>query len=314
MEKINLGNTELKVSQMGLGCLYFGARDSIEKSFRRMDQYTSAGGNFLDTANMYSHWINDQTSGGESEKTIGKWLKKKKNREEMIIATKVGFPYDGVEYGTSKEQIKEECHKSLKRLNTDYIDLYYAHTDDRNTPLEETLQAFNELIQEGKVRYIGASNFRAWRLERARQISKINDWQQYCCIQQRYSYLRPRPGADFGEQVAVNKDLLDFVDDTGISLIAYSPLLQGAYTDPNKEFSEQYRCPDARARLEALDKVAENIKATRNQLVYYWLMNSEPRAIPLVAASTDQQFAEALGALDINLSGKQMELLNQAQH
>lgn len=125
MKKVQLANTDLQVSQMGLGCLYFGARDSKEKSFRRLDQYLAAGGNFLDTANIYSHWINDETKGGESEKMMGEWLKERNNRSDVIIASKTGFPYPGTEYGTSKEQIKEEFHKSLERLGIDYIDLNY---------------------------------------------------------------------------------------------------------------------------------------------------------------------------------------------
>ena len=312
MEKVKLGNTELEVSEMGLGCLYFGSRDSKKKSFRRMDQFVDYGGNFLDTANNYAHWISEETRGGESEKTVGKWLNARKNRDKMVVATKVGFPYTEADYGTSKEQIKEECHKSLKRLDTDYIDLYYAHRDDFETPMEETLAAFNELIEEGKVRYIGASNFRAWRLERARQICKQNDGVNYCCIQQRYSYLRPKTGSDFGEQIAVNKDLIEYIKDTDISLISYSPLLQGAYTNPEKEFKKQYLGPDTEARLEAMDEVVEETGATRNQLVYYWLMNSNPPSIPLVTATTDEQFEEAMGTLKLDLNEQQMQKMIEA--
>ncbi|RAK07179.1 aryl-alcohol dehydrogenase-like predicted oxidoreductase [Halanaerobium saccharolyticum] len=313
MKKVQLGNTDLQVSQMGLGCLYFGARDSKEKSFRRMDQYLAAGGNFLDTANIYSHWIDDQTKGGESEKMIAEWLQARNNRSEVIIASKVGFPYPGTEYGTSKEQIKEEFHKSLKRLGTNYIDLYYAHTDDFGTPMEETLEAFNELITEGKVRAIGASNFKAWRLERARQIAKRNNWQSYSAIQQRYSYLRPKSGWDFGNQVAANQGLFEFVKDTGISLVAYSPLLQGAYTNPNKEFKEHYQGPDTDKRLAILDEIAEETGATRNQLVYYWLMNRDPEAIPLIAATTDEQFKEAIGSLELDLSEDMMKAMTETK-
>ena len=313
MQKVQLGNTDLQVSQMGLGCLYFGARDSKEKSFKRMDQYLAAGGNFFDTANIYSHWINDQTNGGESEEMIGKWLQARNNRSEVIIASKVGFPYPGTKYGTSKEQIKKEFHKSLERLGTDYIELYYAHTDDFDTPMKETLEAFNELITEGKVRAIGASNFKAWRLERARQIAKRNHWQSYSVIQQRYSYLRPKSGWDFGNQVAANQDLFEYVKDTGISLVAYSPLLQGAYTNPKKEFKEHYQGPDTEKRLAVLDEIVAEIGATRNQLVYYWLMNREPEAIPLVAATTDDQFEEALGSLELNLSEDMIKAMTESR-
>lgn len=313
MNMKKLGNTDLSVSPLCLGCLYFLARDTREDSFRRLDQYLDAGGNFLDTANMYSHWINDTTKGGESETLIGEWLKERKNRSRVVIASKVGFPYPGVPYGTSARQIREECDKSLKRLGVDHIDLYYAHSDDQHTPMEESLGAFNELIREGKIGRIGASNFKAWRLERARQLAAANGWEEYCCVQQRYSYLRPKVGWDFGQQIAANDDLLEYVKDTGITLLAYSPLLNGTYTDRTKTLMEQYVGPDSDARLKVLDEVATESGATRNQVVYYWLMNGTPSAIPLVASSTDAQFEEALGSLHISLSDAQMKRLTEAR-
>jgi len=313
MNMIKLGNTDLSVSTLCLGCLYFLARETREDSFRRLDQYLDAGGNFLDTANMYSHWINETTRGGESETLIGEWLKARNSRSKVVIASKVGFPYPGVPYGTSARQIREECDKSLKRMGVDHIDLYYAHSDDRTTPMEETLGAFNDLILEGKIGHIGASNFSSWRLERARQTSRANGWAEYCCVQQRYSYLRPKAGWDFGEQVAANDDLLEYVKDTGISLLAYSPLLYGTYTDRTKTVMEQYWGPDSDARLKVLDEVASEAGATRNQVVYYWLMDAEPNAIPLVASTTDEQFAEALGAMNLRLTDEQMKRLTEAK-
>lgn len=313
MKTIKLSKTDLEVSQICLGCMYFGARDSKNESFRRLDQFIETGGNFLDTANIYAHWINDKTKGGESELILGEWLKERKNRSKMIIASKVGFSYPGIEYGTSSKKIKEECDKSLKRLGTDYIDLYYAHTDDLNTLMEETLEAFNDLIKEGKVRYIGASNFKAWRLERARQISKQNGWAEYCCIQQRYSYLRPKSGWNFGGQIAVNDDLIEYVKDTGINLLAYSTLLNGAYTDSKKVLMEQYVGPDTEIRLKVIDEIAVEVGATRNQLVLFWLMNNNPIVIPLIASTTDAQFEEALGTFTIKLIDNQIRMMNEAR-
>lgn len=313
MKMLNIGKTDLLVSPMSLGCLYFGARDSKEESFKRLDQYVEAGGNFLDTANMYSHWINDKTKGGESESLLGEWLKVRKCRSKVVIATKVGFPYPGVQYGTSAKQIKEECEKSLQRMGIDCIDVLYAHSNDVFTPMEETLGAFNDLVKEGKIRYIGASNFKAWRLERARQISKQNGWAEYCCIQQRYSYLRPKAGWDFGQQIAANDDLLEYVKDTGITLLAYSPLLNGAYSDSKKTFQDQYIGPDSDARQKVLSEISNETGATKNQIVYYWLMNSSPSAIPLIAATTDKQFFEAIGTIGINLTDNQMKRLTEAR-
>lgn len=310
---LRLGKSELLVSQMCLGCLYLGSRESMDDSFRKLDIYADAGGNFIDTANLYGYWFSEAKKGGESETAIGNWLKERKNRSKIVLATKVGFDYPGVDYGTSAKQIRKECEKSLRRLGTDYIDLYYAHTDDRRTPMEETLGALNDLVREGKIRYIGASNFSAWRLERASWISRKNKWAEYCCIQQRYSYLRPKTGWDFGHQVAVNEDLIDFIKDTGMALLAYSVLLNGAYTDAGKALPEQYAGPDSEARLKALDGVAEETGATRNQLVYYWLMNADPPSIPLLAFSTKEQFNEAMGTFKIKLSEEQMKRLTEAR-
>ena len=243
---------------------------------------------------------------------LGRWLQARRNRFELFIATKLGFAYQDVERGLRAEQIERECEKSLRRLQTDVIDLYYAHVDDRITPLEESMEAFDRLVQAGKVRYLGASNFLAWRVEQARWVSRANGWAQYCCIQQRHTYLRPRPGAGFGAQISTNDDLLDYCRSEGVTLLAYSPLLGGAYTRPDRNFQEQYLGPDSDARLATLQAVAAELGATANQVVYAWMMQSDPPVIPLMAASTDEQMAENLGALEVTLSAEQMERLNEA--
>jgi aryl-alcohol dehydrogenase-like predicted oxidoreductase len=311
MKTVQLGNTGAEVSAFCLGVLYYGNRVGQEMSFRLMDQYVDAGGAFFDTANIYSFWLSG-FEGGESETALGRWLQARKNRSRLFIATKVGFAYQDVERGLRAEQIERECEKSLKRLQTDVIDLYYAHVDDRDTPLEETMEAFDRLVRAGKVRYIGASNFTAWRLEKARWVSRTNGWAAYCCIQQRHTYLRPKPGASFGAQVSTNDDLLDYCRSEGVTLLAYSPLLNGAYTRADRAFQEQYLGPDTDARLATLRAVAAEVGATANQAVYAWMMQSDPLVIPLMAASTDDQMKENLGALDIALSAEQMGKLNEA--
>ena len=313
MKKVTLGKTNLKVSELCLGCLYFGARDSQEVSFERLDQFLDAGGNFLDTANIYSHWINDQTKGGESEEMLGRWLKQRGTRNQVIIASKMGFSSPSVEKGLSEKQILEECDKSLKRLGVDTIDLYYAHKDDMETDMEETLAAFQKLIDAGKIRAIGASNFRAWRLEQAAQLADRHNWTSYCCVQQRYTYLRPKSGWDFEPQLAANDDLLEYVSNRPITLLAYSPLLNGAYVDSSKAFQPQYIGPDSDARLKALREVSEETGYKANQIVYAWLLQSEPHALPLVASSTKQQLDEALQAVDIILTADQLQKLNNAR-
>ncbi len=323
MKKVRLGNTDLLVSEFCLGCMYFGWREERGQSWERLDQYVAAGGNFLDTANIYSgHSLKDKDYFGKdidlyvdgaSERLLGEWMKQRQNRHELILASKVGFPYPRVPYGTGASRIKSECDKSLLRLGTDYLDLYYLHTDDIDTPMEESLGALDELVKEGKVRQIGASNFSAWRLERALQISRHNGWAEYCCIQQRYTYLRPKSGWDFGGQKSVNDDLLDYVKDSGLTLLAYSPLLRGAYVDPAKPLMAQYVGPDSDSRLQALTEIASEVGATKNQLVYYYLLHTAPPAIPLVASSSAGQFDEALGTLSLSLSTEQMARLEKAR-
>ena len=309
MKTVTLGKTGVEVSALCLGAMYFGSRNDEITSYRMLDHYVDAGGTFIDTANIYAHWVPGH-KGGESETLLGQWLRERKNRDDLFIATKVGFGYPGVKRGLRADQIEAEVEKSLERLGIETIDLYYAHKDDRATPLDETLEAFYRLVKAGKVRFIGASNFAAWRLERARWVSRTHDWPAYVCLQQRYTYLRPKPGADFDPQVAVNDELLDYCASEGLTLLAYSVLLSGAYTREEREFPQPYHGPDATARLEVLHAVAEEVGATPNQVILAWML--ERGIIPLIAASTTAQMAENLGALDVELSRDQMERLTEA--
>ncbi len=314
MQTMQLGNTGEQVSKLCLGAMYFGTRQNEAESFALLDQYVDAGGTFIDTANIYAAW-EPGFQGGESETVLGKWLAARGNRDKLFIATKVGFPYVGVEQGLSAQQIEEECDKSLKRLGVDTIDLYYAHVDDRTIPLQESLAAFDRLVSAGKVRHIGASNYLAYRLERAHTLAKLNDWSPFCCLQQRYTYLQPR----FGKRVVapqeyVSEELLDYLrarrDD--ITLLAYSVLLSGAYTRADRGIPDAYDNPDNSARLLTLRAVARETGATENQVVLAWMLQSNPPALPLIAASTSEQLAENLGALDLTLSAEQMQQLDTA--
>ena len=311
MRTVPLGNTGARVSAFCLGTMHFGSRTDKKTSFGILDRYFGAGGTFLDTANNYAMWVPGYI-GGESESLLGEWMRERGNRDELFIATKVGFDYPGVDWGLRAHQIMTERGKSLSRLGIDSIDLYYAHRDDRNTPLTETMETFKTLVKAGEVRYIGASNYLAWRLEEARWVSRTHGWPEFCCIQQRYSYIRPKPGATFYPQIAANKDSLDYCRARGMTLLAYSPLLNGAYTRPDRAFPEQYLDPDTDARLVALKAVAEEVGATANQVVYAWLAQGDPPVIPLVGASTVEQLEENLGALEVKLSREQMKHLDGA--
>jgi aryl-alcohol dehydrogenase-like predicted oxidoreductase len=311
MKTLPLGNNGPHVSEMCLGAMKFGTQNTKAESFALLDQYTSAGGSFIDTANIYAHWEGNG-QGGDSEALLGQWMKERRNRDELFIATKVGFEYAEVKRGLKSSQIEEECHKSLRRLNLDTIDLYYAHVDDRQTPLEETLAAFDQLHRTGKVRYIGASNYRAWRLAQARLISENEEWIQFCCIQQRFTYLRPKRGASFDPQISANEDLLDYVSDQPVRLLGYSPLLSGAYTRNDRRLPDQYLGVDSQVRLAVLREVADETGATVNQVIFAWMLQSKPAIIPLIAASTPEQMTENLDALSVTLSEEQVKRLNDA--
>lgn len=311
MKKVQLGNTGEMVSSLCLGAMYFGTRQNKEESFALLDQYMEAGGNFIDTANIYAYWV-PNGNGGESETVVGQWIKARGNRDEVLIATKVGFDYQDVPRSLKANIIEEECNKSLKRLGLETIDLYYAHNDDRSTPLDETLEAFHRLVQAGKVRYIGASNYLAWRLEEARLTSQQNEWPTYQCIQQRHTYLRKKPGTNFYPQVAVNDDLLDYCRNRDITLLAYSALLSGAYVREDRPFEHKYLSQDTDNRLAALKSVAAETNATLNQVILAWMLRNHPPAIPLIAASSKDQMDENLAALEITLTDAQMERLNTA--
>jgi aryl-alcohol dehydrogenase-like predicted oxidoreductase len=250
--------------------------------------------------------------GQESEALLGRWMGKRQNRASLFIATKVGFQYGAVPRGLTRRLIEVECEKSLKLLGTDAIDLYYAHVDDRQTPMDETLAAFDRLVKSGKVRFIGASNFTAWRLEEARWISHTHGWAEYCCVQQRHTYLRPKPGASFGAQLAANQGLLDYCRNREITLLAYSALLSGAYTRPERAIGAQYQGADAEARLAVLRQVAAEKGASANQIVLAWMLHSNPHVLPLIAASTTEQMDENLQALEIELSEEDIKRLDEA--
>ncbi|MBK9122278.1 MAG: aldo/keto reductase [Chloroflexi bacterium] len=304
-----LGQTGIQVSSLCLGAMYFGSRNDEATSHRLLDQYVDAGGSFIDTANIYSHWV-EGFRGGESETLLGAWMKARGNRDRIFLASKVGFGYGDVPKRLRASDIQQECDKSLRRLQVDTIDLYYAHVDDRTTPLEESLEAMNRLVDAGKVRFIGASNYLAWRLEQARWISETRGWAKFCCVQQHYTFLKLRGGMNVAPQEMANDDLLDYVANSGLTLLAYSVLQSGAYTRPERGFRKELQTPDNGRRLETLAAVAAETGATVNQVILKWMMNRS--VIPLIAASSSEQLAENIGALDVDLTADQMDRLNRA--
>ena len=321
MRSMKLGHTGVDVSVLGLGCMYFGSAVSEQDSLELLDRYVDAGGNHLDTANNYAYWL-DGYEGGESERVLGRWMRARKNRDRLFVATKVGFNMPPrVPAGLAHDTIIEQCENSLRHLQTDYIDLYYAHCDHRATPLEEVLRAFDELVRAGKVRFVGCSNMLAWRIERARSLSRLRGWPEYSCVQQRHSYLRPKTGlTSFSNgQVPVTGDLLDYATANAetFRVVAYSTLLGGAFSDPHRRIPanyqpDEYDTADMRVRLEALREVSTETGATPNQVVLAWLTQADPQMIALVASSSHERLQEGLDAAGLELDPDQLARLSQA--
>ncbi|WP_367137380.1 aldo/keto reductase [Saccharothrix sp. HUAS TT1] len=313
MQRQRIGS--LDVSALALGAMPFGKVVDERTSFAIMDRFVEAGGTFVDTSNNYMFW--DGGTGDESEEAVGRWLAARGNRDELVIATKVGArpltPGTGLENaeGLSAETIRGAARDSLRRLGTDRIDLYYSHVEDRSVTLEDTLGGFASLVDTGVVREIAASNHATWRLERARAVSRANGWPLYAAVQQRYSYLQPRPGAKLPESghVHMTGELFDYAAAEGdVALVAYSSLLSGQYRD--KPLGEHYDHPGTTRRLAVLRDVAAELGATVNQVVLAWLLRRG--IIPLVGATSVAQLEETLGALELKLDDDQAERMDSA--
>lgn len=315
MKQVALGVTGERVSALALGCMYFGTRTDHATSVRLLDHYLDAGGRFLDTANNYAFWFGG-ASGGESETLLGTWLRERGNREQLFIASKVGAMPTvpgggfGTAEGLSARSIEAAVEGSLERLGTEYLDLYYAHIDDREVPLAETLGAFDQLVRSGKVRHIGCSNLTAARLSEALALSRKHGYASYSCIQQRYSYLQPRAEVDFGVQVVADEALLEVCRTQNMTLLAYSPLLGGAYTRAEVPLPDAYRSAASEGRLAALKAVAAETGRSPNQVVLAWLQQGSPTALPVIAASTPEQLADNLGVLGLTLTPQQLRALD----
>lgn len=312
MKRTTLGNTGISVCAAPLGAMYLGTKQGRDEAFAILDRYVAAGGDFIDTANIYAHWVGEVWKGGESETMLGEWFAARGNRDSLVVASKVGFGYPGVPDGLTKDLIKGECEKSLRRMGIETIDLYFAHQDDWSVPQEEVLAAFDELIREGKVRTIGASNFVTDRLATANLIAKTQGLPQYQVLQQRHTYLPTRTDANTAPQVVLTKDMNDYCVREGLTIMAYSATLGGAYTgDPARPVPPEYRNQANEERLSALKQVAAEVGASPQQVMLAWLW-SKPNMIPLVAASSTAQLDANLAGMEIALSEEQIVRLDTA--
>lgn len=314
-----------KVSVLSLGAMRFGTMTDEATSFAILDRYVAAGGNFIDTSNNYLYFVHG-TQGGESEALLGRWRASRGIGDEVVIATKVGArpiaPATGLDAreGLSRAAIREASERSRERLGVPRIDLYYAHVPDQTgVPLDEQVAAFGELISDGTIGLLGLSNHWAWQVERARSLAATAGTARADVLQYHHTYLRMRtdiPDRRFspdGEIGVADGSILSYLRaEPGMALVAYSPLLNGAYTRPDKELDRGYDHPGTRARLKALDQVVAETGATANQVVLAWLIGGELPVVPLVGASSAGQLDESLAAVDLQLSAEQRQLLDAA--
>jgi aryl-alcohol dehydrogenase-like predicted oxidoreductase len=311
MRKTKLGRSGLEVSPLCMGSDVLGSKHDRPTSFAVLDAFRERGGTFLDTGNFYAAWL-PGCVGGESETIVGEWLKARGCRDEMVIGTKLGFDYPGSPGGLSASEIRSECDKSLNRLGTDRIDIYWAHRDDPNTSQAETMLAFDGLVRAGKVRAVGASNLRVWRIAQANEIARANGWVQYSAVEQRFTYLRPHHAADFGPQLCIGDELRAFASNSGVALVAYSVLLGGAYDKPGAVLPPQYASAEADVRIAVLKAVAAEIGATVNQVIIAWIRQQSPAILPIIAGSKPAQIAVSVDALKLALTEEQMQRLDTA--
>jgi aryl-alcohol dehydrogenase-like predicted oxidoreductase len=314
--QISDSRVSLQVSQLCLGTMYFGYRTDERTSFAILDRFLEAGGNFLDTANNYGQWHGD---AGESERVIGRWRRSRGMTDQVVVAMKVGArtlipgdPSPAHWQGLGGKTIREDAEASLRQLGVERLDLYYAHIDDRSTPLEETVNALAELAERGTVGLLGASNYATWRIERARAIARAGDRPAYQCVQQQHSYLLPQP--DPGQLNLVTEELIDYATAEDLTLLAYSPLLKGAYARAGEVPPAGYDHPSNQSRLAVLLEVAAELGVTPNQVVLAWLMQGRPPMIPVIGASTVAQLNETLGAVDLRLDEDVRKRLDAAGH
>jgi aryl-alcohol dehydrogenase-like predicted oxidoreductase len=313
MNKRKLGNSGLEISPLVFGGNVFGWTVEEAASFKLLDAFVAAGFNAIDTADMYSKWVPGH-AGGESETIIGNWLKRSGKRDKVIIASKVGLEMGPDKKGLSKAYILRAAEDSLRRLQTDHIDLYQSHTDDADTPIEETLGAYAELIAQGKVRAIGASNYKADRFAAALEISRKLGLPRYESLQPNYN-LYDR--ADFEAQ------LEPLCLKEGIGVINYFPLASGFLSGKYRSERDVEERPRARMLkkyvnergfriLGALDQVAKKYNATPARVSLAWLLARPGITAPIVSATSIEQLNDVIASVEVQLDRASIELLNQA--
>ncbi|MGV0847311.1 aldo/keto reductase [Empedobacter falsenii] len=314
MKNVQLGNTDLEIKPIFFGGNVFGWTLNEEESFRILDGFLDRGFNAIDTANNYSYWV-DGNVGTESERIIGNWIKSRGVRDQIVLATKVGgrnMIQD--KPNTTKAHILKEVEESLIRLQTDYIDLYQTHYDDINTPVEETLSAYNQLIKEGKVRYIGASNFSSERLIESLDKSELYNLPQYKTLQPEYNLYDRQHFEEFLQPVAEKYNL---------AVIPYyslaSGFLSGKYkTEEDLQQSlrgqgiKKYLNERGFKILDALQTISTRYNISYSAVALAWLMDQKTVVAPIASATKEQHLDAFVEAVNVQLSHDDVKLLTEA--
>ena len=309
-----LGRSGLEVSPLCLGGNVFGWTADEQASFRVLDAFVEAGMNFIDTADVYSKWAAGH-QGGESETILGRWMKQRRNRSAIVIATKVGSDMGAQGKGLSRAHIVRAVDASLTRLETDYIDLYQSHVDDATVPLEETLGTYGDLIADGKIRVIGASNYSAERLSEALEVSRSHGLPRYESLQPLYN-LYDRAGYEAA--------LEPICRDNGIGVIGYSSLGSGFLTGKYRTDADVTKSARGQgvkrkfyndrgfAILAALDEVATEQQSTPAVIALAWLLARPSVTAPIASATSVEQLEELIAATGVTLSPTSIARLKQA--
>lgn len=316
MEYRKLGHTGLKVSELCLGTMQWGWTASEETSWAIMDAFVAAGGNFIDTADIYSRWA-EGNPGGVSEEIIGRWMKARGNRRQIVLATKVrGVMWPGPNgEGLSRGHLMAAVEDSLRRLDTDTIDLYQTHWFDADTPIDETMRALDDLVRQGKVRYVGCSNYPAWRLAKALWTSDKLGLARYDSVQPHYS---------LAHRAEFERELKELCEAEGLGVIPYSPLAGGFLTGKYRRgqpVPESARASGIQRRylnergftiLEALEKLGQARGKSSAQMALAWQLSQPVITSPIIGANSVEQLADSLGAAGLRLSEQEMKALDAA--
>ena len=312
MDKVKIGKSDLEVARINLGGNVFGWTLDEKKSFEILDGFVKAGFNFIDTADTYSWWVNGK--GGQSETIIGNWLKSRGNRDQMVIATKVGSETKEHPFDISKKHILKSVDESLQRLQTDCIDLYYTHFDDDKTPVEETLSAYDEIVKAGKVRYIAASNLSPDRLIKSFEIAEKNDFPKYVALQPHYNLV---------ERTKYETEYLGLVEKYELGVMPYWSLAAGFLTGKYRSEADleksvrgagvkQYLNEKGMAVLNALDAVSAKHNSQPATVALAWLLAQPSISVPIVSATSQSQLQTLFDAPKLKLDVEDLETLDTA--